>query len=176
MNNDINVAFARAIESAKNKVHELDVEGWPTHHKRYVWFKTNHYINPRDVDLRARWFKKMLAEEFGNRNVKLIARKDYMHYFWLKAGRDELPAHKSQPRVKFRIELDEFVRQPDPVFTRWQRFLHWYMGKSLPKSPIPKRVVRYYTVSQFQAKHLMEFLMLEEINRDLDVYDHHGEF
>ena len=63
-----------------------------------------------------------------------------------------LSATKRVIRVFLRLEMDAWLKEPDPMVTRWERVKLWLTSKPLPKAAEPDRIIVYYSMSQLQLE------------------------
>jgi hypothetical protein len=63
-----------------------------------------------------------------------------------------LSVKKTFPRMFLKLEMDAWIKEPDPMVTAWERFKLWLTRKPLPKAAEPDRIIVYYSMSQFQTE------------------------
>lgn len=141
----------------------LDSEGrWPTPTDRkgaspFQRFTYNYAYSPADFHRQDMHYEKEMLHAFRGRRVEVLD-----HELKNLAGHaptgevDPNTGARSRERFEFqreffKLEMDAWIKEPDPVVTAWERFKLWLTRKPYPKAKEPDRIVVYYSMSRRQA-------------------------
>jgi hypothetical protein len=127
---------------------------WPDGGRQFCRFLPNYDYSPHDHYKQGRHFEQEMRRAFEGRRVSVLDHELKSLTFYVPR-KTEATGACSEPRTSlrefFKLEMDAWIKEPDPVVTLWEKFKLWLCNKPMPKAPEPDRVIVYYSMSRNQA-------------------------
>lgn len=116
----------------------------------------SRFDNPFDRRTLVRHYEDAMRLAFKGRNVEVL---DHELKMLVSLQQGEIGSETGRrpreartfPREFFKLKMDAWIKEPDPMVTAWERFKLWLARKPLPKAAEPDRIVVYYSMSCLQA-------------------------
>ena len=126
---------------------------WPEDRRNdYTRFPFNHDLHPLDRHKIEIDYERKLRREFMGRNSVVLAH-EARPWTWVPrddAGNRDHTKAKNMLRYVMAVEIDRWVREPDPEPTWLQRLYFVAFKTPLPESEVPPRIIQHYDVTALQ--------------------------